>query len=129
MIYNIRSDIQFAAVYDSYLPYGGYKEQLYNRQAWIVKPNVSDFIILQSHSVVIAAYQHSTQILWVFGYYSKDMFSYVEEFQSWLVCNYSISKVPRTVKLYNDSRTGKRAARENLEDDFASVIESALNQH
>ena len=35
---------------------------------------------------------------------------------------------PRKVNLYNDSRTGKLAARKNLEDDFASVIATALNQ-
>lgn len=29
--------------------------------------------------------------------------------------------------MYNDSRTGKRAARKNLNDDFANVIKSALN--
>lgn len=35
---------------------------------------------------------------------------------------------PVTVRLYNDSKTGKRAARKNLDDDFASVISTALNQ-
>lgn len=35
----------------------------------------------------------------------------------------------RKVNLYNDSKTGKRAARKNLEDDFATVISTALNQH
>ena len=31
-------------------------------------------------------------------------------------------------RLYNDSRTGKCAVRKNLDDDFASVISTALNQ-
>lgn len=31
--------------------------------------------------------------------------------------------------MYNDSRTGKRAAQKNIDDDFASVIATALNQH
>ena len=29
--------------------------------------------------------------------------------------------------MYNDSRTGKRAAQKNIDDDFASVIATALN--
>lgn len=60
----------------------------------------SDFIILQSYTTIVAAFQRTT---------------------GW---NY-----PKKVNLYNDSRTGKRAAQKNVKDDFASVIATALNQH
>lgn len=33
------------------------------------------------------------------------------------------------VNLYNNSRIGKRVAQKNIEDDFASVIATALNQY
>lgn len=46
MIYRTRQEIESAAIYYSSLPYGGYKEQLYYRKAWIIKPNASDLLIL-----------------------------------------------------------------------------------
>ena len=107
----------------------GQFEQLYNCKAWIVNRDNSDFIILQSYSTIVAAFQRSTGILWVFDFYSNTTASHIAKFRNWLRyvyqtgCNY-----PIIVRLYNDSRTGKRAARKNIEDDFASVIESALNQ-
>lgn len=114
----------------SALPMGGYKERLYYCKAWIIKPDFSDFLILQSYSSIVAAYEYSTNILWVFDFYSNTTAQHVAKFLNWLRYKYnlewtSISKV----NLYNDSRTGKRAARKNLDDDFASVIASALNQH
>ena len=89
----------------------------------------SDFIILQSYLTIVAAYQHSTGILWVFGFYSNTTAQHVAKFRNWIRYEYRTGwNYPKTVRLYNDSRTGKRAARKNLEDDFASVIATALNQ-
>lgn len=74
MIYNTRSDIVKAVEYQSSLRVGGSKSRLYYCKAWIIKPDFSDFLILQSYSTIVAA-------------------------------------------------------RKNLDDDFASVISTALNQH
>lgn len=74
MIYNTRSDIVKAVEYQSSLHVGGSKSRLYYCTAWIIKPDFSDFLILQSYSTIVAA-------------------------------------------------------RKNLDDDFASVISTALNQH
>lgn len=107
----------------------GHVEQLYNCKAWIINPDNSDFIILKSYLTIVAAFQRSTGILWVFGFYSNTTSKHVVKFRNWIRyefqtgCNY-----PVTVRLYNDSRTGKRAARKNIEDDFSSVISTALSQ-
>lgn len=129
MIYNTRSDIVKAVESQSSLHVGGFKSRLYYCKAWIIKPDFSDFLILQSYSTIVAAYQFSTGILWVFGYYSATTVQHVAKFRNWIRYEYQAGwNYPRTVKLYNDSRTGKRAARKNLDDDFASVIAAALNQ-
>jgi hypothetical protein len=105
-------------------------KQLYSCKAWIIKPDFSDFLILQSYSTIVAAYQYSTDILWVFGFYSNTTAHHIAKFRNWIRYEYNTGwNYPRVIKLYNDSRTGKRAARKNLEDDFASVISTALNQH
>lgn len=105
-------------------------EHLYSCKAWIFMPDNSDFLILQSYSTVVATYQCSTGILWVFDFYSNTTAQHVAKFRNWLRHKFHADwNYPITVRLYNDSRTGKRAARKNIEDDFASVIESALNQH
>lgn len=130
MIYNTRSDIVKAVEKQSSLSVGGYKSRLYYCKAWIIKPEFSDFLILKSYSTVVAVYQFSTGILWVFGFYSNTTASHVAKFRKWIRYEYETGwNYPRIVHLYNDSRTGKRAARKNLEDDFASVIAAALNQH
>lgn len=130
MIYRTRSEIVEAVENQSDLHLGGYRSQLYSCKAWIIKPDFSDFLILQSYSTIVAAYQFSTNILWVFGFYSRTTASHIAKFWNWLCYDHmSGLTFPKVVKLYNDSRTGKRAARKNLEDDFASVIASALNQH
>lgn len=93
-------------------------------------PDNSDFIILQSYSTIVAAFQRSTGILWVFGFYSNTTTKHVAKFRNWFRFEYQTGwNYPIIVRLYNDSKTGKRAARKNLDDDFSSVIESALNQH
>lgn len=55
--------------------------------------------------------------------------SHIAKFRDWIRYKYCTGwNWPKIVRLYNDSRTGKRAAKKNLEDDFASVISIALNQ-
>lgn len=104
-------------------------ERLYFCKAWIIKPDNSDFIILQSYSTVVAAFQRTTGILWVFDFYSHTTASHIAKFRNWIRYEFQTGwSYPVTVRLYNDSSTGKRAARKNLEDDFASVIATALNQ-
>lgn len=130
MIYRIRSDIVKTVESLADLHTGGYKNRLYYCKAWIIKPDFSDFMILQSYSTIVAAYQYSTGILWVFGYYSNTTAHHVAKFRNWLRYDYKLKlNYPKTVRLYNDSKTSKRAARKNLDDDFASVIATALNQH
>ena len=129
MIYKTRSDIVKAVESQSSLHVGGSKSRLYYCTAWIIKPDFSDFLILQSYSTIVAAYQFSTGILWVFGYYSATTAQHVAKFRNWIHYKYNTGlNYPRKVNLYNDSKTCKRAARKNLDDDFASVISTALNQ-
>ena len=107
----------------------GLAERLYFCKAWIINPDNSDFIILQSYSTIVAAFQRTTGILWVFDFYSNTTASHIAKFRNWIRYEFQTGwSYPVTVRLYNDSRTGKRAARKNTEDDFASVIASALNQ-
>ena len=107
----------------------GQCEQLYYCKAWVYMPDNSDFIILRSYSTIVAAFQRTTGILWVFGYYSATTAQHIAKFRNYIRYKYNTGwNYPATVRLYNDSRTGKRAARKNLDDDFASVISTALNQ-
>ena len=129
MIYRTRSEIISSVLYHSDLPLGGYKEQLNNCKALILHPDFSDFMILQSYSTVVAAFQFSTGILWVFDFYSNTTSQHIAKFRNWVRYKYRTCwNQPRIVHLYNDSRTSKSAARKNLDDDFASVISTALNQ-
>ena len=129
MIYRTRSEIVKTVGNQSDLHLGGYKKRLYYCTAWILHPDFSDFLILKSYSTLVAAYQYSTGILWVFGHYSTTTAQHVAKFRNWIRCKYNTGwNYPVTVRLYNDSKTGKRAARKNLDDDFASVISTALNQ-
>ena len=130
MIYRTRKEIAEAVVSQSDLHLGGYRTQLYSCKAWILHPDFSDFLILKSYSTIVAAYQFSTRILWVFGYYSATTAQHVAKFRNWIRYEYNTGRnYPSKVNLYNDSKTGKRAAQKNLDDDFASVISTALNQH
>ena len=129
MIYSTRKEIADAVIGEYNRAASGHAEQLYNCKAWIINPDNSDFIILQSYSTIVAAYQRTTGILWVFGFYSNTTASHIAKFRNWIRYEFQTGwSYPVTVRLYNDSRTGKRAARKNLEDDFASVIATALNQ-
>lgn len=129
IFYRTRSDYALQVNFLSDLHLGGYKEQLYHCKAWIIKSNFSDFLILQSYSSIVAAYEFETGILWVFAFYSNTTAQHVTKFQKWLRYRYNLDYLHfKRVNLYNDSRTGKRAAKKNLDDDFASVIASALYQ-
>ena len=118
-------------VYNAY--YSSYPasfKRLYTCKAIIVHVEYSEWLVLKSCETVVAAYQVSTGILWVFGYYSSTTAQHVAKFCKWLRNDYNTDwNYQLTVKLYNDSKTGKRAASKNLDDDFASVISTALNQH
>ena len=130
MMYRTRSEIAKTVVSQSDLHLGGYRSQLYSCKAWIIHPEFSDFLILQSYSTIVAAYQFSTGILWVFGFYSNTTSQHIAKFRNWVRYEYRIGwDYPKIVRLYNDSRTRKRAAQKNLEEDFSSVISTALNQH
>ena len=117
-------------VYNAY--YSSYPasfKRLYTCKAIIVHVEYSEWLVLKSCETVVAAYQVSTGILWVFGYYSTTTAQHVAKFCKWLRNDYNTSwNYQRTVKLYNDSKTGKHAARKNLDDDFSRVIAAALNQ-
>lgn len=114
----------------SSLPHGGYTEPLYNCKATIIHPDFSDFIILRSYATIVAAFQYSTGILWVFGFYSHTTAQHIAKFRNWIRYQYLMNSwnFIHRVDLYNNSRIGKRAAAKNLNDDFASVIQEALNK-
>lgn len=130
MIYSTRKEIADAVISDYNRAVKCQCKQLYYCKAWIFTPDNSDFIILQSYSTIVAAFQRSTGILWVFDFYSNTTLQHIAKFRNWIRYDFQIGwNYPITVRLYNDSRTGKRAAKKNLDDDFARVIESALNQY
>lgn len=130
MIYRTRKELADAVISSCSTAVKGQIQQLYYCKAWIIKPDFSGFLVLKSYSTIVAAYQYATGILWVFGYYSQTTACHIAKFRNWCRYKYQTGgNYPRKVNLYNDSRTGKRAAQRNLDDDFASVIESALNQH
>ena len=130
MIYSTREELEDAVFSDYNRAVKGQCERLYYCQAWVYMPDNSDFIILRSYSTIVAAFQFSTGILWVFGHYSTTTAQHVAKFRNWIRHETKTGwNYPKTVNLYNDSKTGKRAARKNLDDDFASVISNALNQH
>ena len=132
MIYRTRKEISDAVtcvICDYNRGVKGKIEQLYSCRARILTIDNSDFIILQSYLTIVAAFQRSTGILWVFGHYSTTTAQHIAKFRTWLYYEFKTGmSLPHKVNLYNDSRTGKRAARKNLDDDFASVIATALNQ-
>lgn len=129
MMYSTRRELIDAIANEYHNPVKGQVEQLYYCKAWVFMPDNSDFVILQSYSTIVAAYEFSTDILWVFGFYSNTTAHHIAKFRNWLRYKYNLSYLStRRVNLYNYSRIGKCAAKKNLEDDFASVIASALNQ-
>lgn len=130
MIYNTRRELTDVVISEYNRAVKGQCKQLYSCKAWIFTPAYSDFIILQSYTTIVAVFQRTTGILWVFGFYSNTTVQHIAKFQNWIRYKYQTGwNYPKRVNLYNDSRTGKRAARKNLDDDFASVIATALNQY
>lgn len=129
MKYSTRREFIDAIANEYHNTVKGRVEQLHNCKAWIFTPDNSDFLILQSYATIVAAFQRTTGILWVFGFYSNTTVQHIVKFRNWIRyglqadCNY-----PVIVRLYNDSRAGKRRSKKNYEDDFASVIATALNQ-
>lgn len=130
MMYSTRKELADAVISEYNRAVKGQAEQLYCCKAWVFMPDNSDFLILQSYSTIVAAFQRTTGILWVFGFYSNTTAQHIAKFKNWIRYGFQTGwNYPKKVNLYNDSRTGKRAARKNLDDDFASAIVSALNQH
>lgn len=130
MMYSTRKELADAVISEYNRAVKGQVEQLYYCKAWIVMPDNSDFIVLKSYSTIVAAFQRSAGILWVFDYYSNTTSQHIAKFRNWIRYTYQTGwDYPIAVRLYNDSRTGKRAAQKNYDDDFASVIASATNQH
>lgn len=130
MIYSTRKELADAVIAEYNRAVKGQCKQLYSRKAWIFTPDNSDFIILQSYTTIVAAFQRSTGILWVFDCYSHTMASHIPKFWNWIRHELQTGwSRPYTVNLYNNSRIGKRVAQKNIEDDFASVIATALNQY
>lgn len=130
MMYNTRQELADAVIKEYNRAVKCQVEQLYYCKAWIFTPDNSDFIILQSYTTIVAAFQRTTGILWVFGFYSNTTSQHVAKFGNWIRYEFQTGwNYPKKVNLYNDSRTGKRAAQKNVKDDFASVISNALNQH
>lgn len=130
MMYSTRKELADVVINEYNRAVKGQCKQLYSCKAWIFTPDNSDFIILQSYTTIVAAFQRSAGILWVFNYYSNTTSQHIAKFRNWIRYEFQTGwSRPYTVNLYNDSRTGKRAARKNLDDDFASVISTALNQH
>lgn len=128
MIYITRRALEDAVISEYNRAVKGQIEQLYYCKAWIIQPYNSEFVILQSYTTIVAAYQRTTRILWVFGHYSTTTVQHVAKFRNWVRYKYNTGwNYPVTVRLYNDSKTGKRAAQKNLDDDFESVISTALN--
>lgn len=129
MTYSTRKEIADAVISDYNRTAKGQAKQLYYCKAWIFTPDNSDFIILQSYSTIVAAFQRSTGILWVFGFYSNTTAQHIAKFRNWIRYEFQTGwSYPITVRLYNNSKTGKRAVQKNHNDDFASVIATALNQ-
>lgn len=130
MKYSTRKELSDAVISEYNRAVKGQVERLYNCKAWVYMPCNSDFIILRSYSTIVAAFQRSTGILWVFDFYSNTTVQHVAKFGNWIRYKYNTGwNWPKKVRLYNDSKTSKRASRKNLDDDFASVIATALNQH
>lgn len=130
MKYSTRRELIDAIANEYHNTVKGQAEQLHNCKAWIFTPDNSDFLILQSYATIVAAFQRTTGILWVFGFYSNTTSQHIAKFRNWIRYEYQTGwNYPKRVNLYNDSRIGKRAARKNLDDDFASVIATALNQY
>lgn len=115
MMYNTRQELADAVIKEYNRTVKGQAEQLYCCKAWVFMPDNSDFLILQSYSTIVAAFQRTTGILWVFGFYSNTTAQHIAKFKNWIRYGFQTGwNYPKKVNLYNDSRTGKRAAQKIL---------------
>lgn len=87
MIYNTRRELADAVISEYNRAVKGQAEQLYYCKAWIFTPDNSDFIILQSYTTIVAAFQRTTGILWVFGRYSNTNEQHIAKFQNGFAIN------------------------------------------
>lgn len=88
MMYNTRQELADAVIKEYNRTVKGQAEQLYCCKAWIFMPDNSDFLILQSYSTIVAAFQRTTGILWVFGFYSNTTVQHIAKFQNWIRYKY-----------------------------------------
>ena len=88
MMYITRKEIADAVLNEYDHALGSRIQQLYNCKAWIFMYDYSDFIILQSYTTIVAAFQRSTGILWVFGFYSNTTAQHVAKFRNWIRYEY-----------------------------------------
>ena len=84
MTFKNRDELLSAVKYFSSLPQGGYTQQLYHCKATIICPDFSDFAILRSYSTIVAVFQYSTGILWVFGFYSHTTAQHIAKVQKFI---------------------------------------------
>lgn len=84
MMYSTRKELADAVIIDYNRAVKGQCKQLYSCKAWIITPDNSDFLILQSYSTIVAAFQRTTSILWVFGFYSNTTSQHVAKFKNWI---------------------------------------------
>lgn len=130
MTFKTRDELLTAVKYFSSLPQGGYTQQLYHCKATIICPDFSDFVILKSYSTIVAVFQYSTGILWALGFYSHTTAQHIAKFKNLLRYKYPFKSwdFPQRINLYNDSRTPKYMGRIREADDFASVIDQAMEK-
>lgn len=125
-----RSEIIKSATFmlDNYNDFPDIKSiRLYHCTAWRISSNYSKWILLQSYKTIAAAYDKTTDILYVFDYYSRTTCQHVAKFQNWIRYEFNPVSV-KSINLYNDSKTSKYMGLCNKADDFASVIASALEK-
>lgn len=80
MMYSTRKELADAVIVEYNRAVKGQCKQLYSCKAWIFTPDNSDFIILQSYTTIVAAFQCTTGILWVFDRYSNTTSQHVAKF-------------------------------------------------
>lgn len=104
-----------------------FPKRLHYCKAWTLQSKKSKWVLLQSYFKIVAAYDKNTEILYVFDYYSHTTCTHISRFRNWLKNEFCPTTVKR-VNLYNDSKTPKYMGRIREADDFASVIQQALEK-
>ena len=57
-------------VYLTYLPWARKEERIFSCEAWIVKWDFTDFVLIKSYSTIVGIFSYSTGTLYVFKYYT-----------------------------------------------------------